>query len=457
MPSKSMYSSRINNANNLLKDIADTNNSFYISIGKSDAWSDTDTDFTDANDYPELVNGATRSLSYETQVRQNFMALKRLTSPYVSHGLRRYDWISGQVYSQWDSTDPDIFTKRFYVITDEFKVYKCIKRGSGNSIIKPTHTDTTPTSESDGYMWRYMYKLSAVQSDRFLTPSYIPVKTVPTSGISIDDDSQYDNQLQSLNIAGKIYTIKVINSGVNYTTAPTVTITGNGTGATATATISTGNVTSINITNAGSGYSVAKVTLSGGGGTGATVEAILSPFNGHGFDPVSELGGEFVILSFKLIGDEEGTFIINDDFRQVSLIKNPTIFGSTTTIATATRLNALRTMRLSSVTNGNQFIVSNIGSIIQSSTDSTIKAFVVSYDTATGDLQYTQNDKTGYKNFVQGSVITSTNGATGTIATLAQDTPDVNIYTGKILIVDNINPVNRTETQQESLTFVIQN
>ena len=453
MTAKAMAYSRINNAENLIDDVKTTTNSYYVCVGKADSWSDVDTDFTDDNLYPELVNGATRTQTYEAQIRQNFLAMKRLTASFITHAIRRYDWVSGQSYVQWDSNDPDIFTKRFYIMTDENRVYKCIKKGVGASTIKPIHNNTTPTSEGDGYMWRFMYAVSSVQVTRFLNNVYIPVKNVTESGLSVDDDIQYANQLESLNIAGKIYTIKVVNGGSGYTSA-TVTITGNGTGATATATLSSGVITAINITNSGSNYSVAKVTITGNG-TGATATATLSPFGGHGYNPVSELGGEFIMASFTLVGDEEGTFIVNDDFRQVSLIKNPNSFG-TTTIATADRLEAVRTMRLSSVTNGTQFITSNTGSIIQSSADATIKAFVVSYDTASGDLKYTQNDKTGYKNFVGGSTITSNTGATGTIATLAQATPDVNIHSGQLLVVDNIQPVNRTLAGQESLTFIIQ-
>jgi hypothetical protein len=379
--------------------------------------------------------------------------MKKLSVPFVSHGIRRYNWISGQTYVAWDSTDPDIFTKRFYVVTDDLNVYKCIRRGAGASSVRPSHTNATPTTEADGYMWRFMYYLSAVNTQRFLTDVYIPVKTVLGVGAIDADNDQYANQLESLNIKGDIYTIKVVNGGSGYTSA-TVVIDGNGTGATATATLSGGVVTGITVTNVGSNYNVAKVTITGNG-TGATAVAVLSPPNGHGYDPVAELGGEFVLVSFTLVGDEENTFIVDDDFRQISLIKNPLNFG-TSVIATADRLEAVKTMRLSSVTNGTSFTQSNVGSVIRSQSDESIKAFVVSYDTASGDLKYTQNDKTGYKPFVQGSTILSNTGATGTISVLAQATPDVNIHSGQLLIVDNIQAVNRTITGQESLTFIIQ-
>jgi hypothetical protein len=80
------------------------------------------------------------------------------------------------------------------------------------------------------------------------------------------------------NIHGRVHTITLLNSGIGYTSAPTVVFTSSsGTGATATAVLGTGptsdKVVAINIVNGGSGYQVAPaVALVGGGGhdAGAT-------------------------------------------------------------------------------------------------------------------------------------------------------------------------------------------
>jgi hypothetical protein len=74
--------------------------------------------------------------------------------------------------------------------------------------------------------------------------------------------------------------IQVVNPGINYTSSPTVTITGDGTGATATATIVNQRVEKITITNSGFGYTRAVVTLSGGGGSSATAVAIVTARTG---------------------------------------------------------------------------------------------------------------------------------------------------------------------------------
>lgn len=77
-------------------------------------------------------------------------------------------------------------------------------------------------------------------------------------------------------ISNGIDSIVVITPGINFTSAPTVTITGDGTGATATATVVGGKIQKITITNAGENYSSAIIELSGGEGTGASARAVMS-------------------------------------------------------------------------------------------------------------------------------------------------------------------------------------
>lgn len=76
-----------------------------------------------------------------------------------------------------------------------------------------------------------------------------------------------------------VASLSLTDGGANYTSAPTVTITGGGgSGATAEAVINseTGEVTEVFLRTYGQGYTSAPtVTLSGGGGTGATATATL--------------------------------------------------------------------------------------------------------------------------------------------------------------------------------------
>ncbi len=70
-----------------------------------------------------------------------------------------------------------------------------------------------------------------------------------------------------------INSIEIIDPGLNYTSEPTVTITGDGFGATAKATILLGKIQKIEITNPGIDYNQAIVTITGGGGFGAVAVA----------------------------------------------------------------------------------------------------------------------------------------------------------------------------------------
>lgn len=90
-------------------------------------------------------------------------------------------------------------------------------------------------------------------------------------------DVRPDSAKGTINALGVVSSIKIINSGSGYTSAPDITITGGGgTGATATAVISNGQVSSIIVNTPGSNFTFTPtVTIANGGGTGATAKAII--------------------------------------------------------------------------------------------------------------------------------------------------------------------------------------
>lgn len=462
------------NAENFKADIADANTSVYVGIGKSDVWSLTTSDTTDTTPFTPAD-----TLDQLGEAHQNVFAYKLLGANDASHVVPRHTWTSGTTYYEWDSNDPDIFDKAFYIITSEFKVYKCIKQGTSTSTQEPVQTLTVPTAESDGYSWKYMYTVSVADAEKFLTTSYMPVKTVdPRAGgqssdynndttaenaLSEADYAQYLNQKASAQHAnaGGIERIELATTsgsgGTGYTSAPTVYITGDGTGAQATATISGGAVTGFTITNKGTGYTIADVRISGGGGSDASARAVISPAGGHGTDPIKELGGFFVAVNTLLEGTGGGDLTVGNDFRQVTLVKNPTNYGLTT-VATAATLNATGALDFASKTG--TFQVDEL--ITQGSGASLVQAYVVSINSGTGEVYYNQNSKTGYGTFAHGSgntVTGQTSGAVGVPKTSASDfltNPEVNKESGQIIFMENRNPINRTATQIEDIKVIIE-
>jgi hypothetical protein len=94
-----------------------------------------------------------------------------------------------------------------------------------------------------------------------------------------------------------ISTIDIVNPGLNYTTAPTVTITGDGIGATATAVIVNGRIDRIDIDTPGSNYTRATVSITGGGGSEGTAVAKLENNEGTLRSYYFKTNGEKVIVN----------------------------------------------------------------------------------------------------------------------------------------------------------------
>jgi hypothetical protein len=513
------------NAENFKEDIGA--NSVYVAIGKPDVWSLTTSDTTDTT--PFTPNDHSDDIG---EARANFMAMQKISSTDITHVIPRYTWDGATAYVAWDSNDGSINDKKYYVITSEFKVYKCIIAGTSTSTIQPTQTLTVPTAESDGYSWKYMYTLTVADSEKFLTTSYLPVKTVSLGGqgtvlgavsssttvilseinskihtgmtvsgtgisgtptvtaiagsvltlsaaqsisnaviltfayandaaaelaLSEGDYAQYLNQKASRDHANAAGIERIeVSAGGTYSSTPTVTITGDGTGATGTAVMSGSGsnqaVASVTVTNKGTDYSYADISFNSGS---ASANATIAPPLGHGVDPVSELGGFFVGINTQLsgAGGAGADLTVGNDFRQISLIKNPTNFG-TTTISTAGTLKAMNYLDFTSgVTVANY----SVDELLVGGT-SGAQAYVVQIDSSNGYIYYTQNSKTGYTDFSNGETVTGQTSTTAGVleSSSAVGDPEVNRGSGEILFLENRNPINRSTTQIEDIKVIIE-
>lgn len=98
-----------------------------------------------------------------------------------------------------------------------------------------------------------------------------------------------------------------------------------------------GIIKKVSMVNVGTNYRFLTATVISGlaaGGNNATLIPKVSPPGGHGKDAVRELGGAYVMLNTRLIGNEGEDFPVEDDFRKVHLLVNPTISGSPVTSTT---------------------------------------------------------------------------------------------------------------------------
>jgi len=415
---------RVHNAQQFAEAFSEASNTImYLFIGKN-------TTFPNDNSPPTPVN-STANIEYTPW--RDMYAAKRITTSDVTHAIERYDWTSGTVYDQYDDQDTDLLEDDFYAMTDEYNVYKCLfNAGATASTTKPTGVSTSPFTTADGYIWKYMYTVTTAKALKFLTNEYISVQTLASD----DGTDQWD--VQQAAVDGGIHVVKVTAGGSGYATAPAVTITGDGTGATANSTITANVVTKVTITAAGTGYTRASVSFASGA---ATANAIISPQGGHGSDAVEELGGKFIMLNVRLDGNESNTFSVANEFRQVGIVRDPYLYG-TTTRAVASSFRQSFKYQLSSISG--TFTVdetitsgSNTASLIEFTTPSI-------FTTLPLNLPFANTT----------TVTGGTSGATGTIAAIT--TPGLKPYSGDIIYVENRVPIARADDQIEDVKLVIQ-
>jgi hypothetical protein len=210
-----------------------------------------------------------------------------------------------------------------------------------------------------------------------------------------------------------------------------------------------GVVTAISMSNIGSGYNEALVAITGGGGTGAVARAIISPPGGHGANAADELGAFFMMCNVNLDSAEgSGDFPIDNDFRQLGLIRNPFNYG-TTTKATASTLQATRSLVYASLAGG-AFAVDQI---ITGGT-SGAQAYITSIDVGTNTVRYHQDESTGYGVFQTSETISNASSVTATISSLGN--PEVAKFTGEVLYIENRSAVARANSQIEDIKLVLE-
>ena len=122
------------------------------------------------------------------------------------------------------------------------------------------------------------------------------------------------------------------NRGSSFKISPRVIISGDGQNAVARVNVNanTGSISDITMINRGSGYTYADVAIIGNTGivsaettTSAIARVVISPPGGHGADAINELYANRVGISVAFAGTENGSIPATNDFRKISLIKDP--------------------------------------------------------------------------------------------------------------------------------------
>ena len=485
---------RLNNAKQFVEDMTEGSSKAYMFVGRGHAWSD------DSNP-PTPVDNA----NDEFDAYRNMIAMKAITSSDISHAIVRRDWTSGTTYDEYrhnytssntaSSGATSLWSSLYYVITDDYNVYKCISNGTADgsaanaSTVKPDHTTLATPTESDQYQWKYMYSISASDVIKFVTNDFIPVKTLGAQlavaggvdtgsqdgrlGDAATDDGSAQWDVENGAVDGALDKVRVKSGGSGYTNGSHtgVAIRGDGSSGACTITVSGNAVTAVSITTAGSGYTTAFIAnedipgydnasqKADGTNNSANIEFIIQPKHGHGADPIEELGGNYVILNSRLeYGEGSGDFPTDNDFRQIGVVTNPTDAGGNT-LCSATTRTAYKKMTFQS----SGFSAPTVDTVIRNASteeETTAVGIVVSVDSTNRIISYLPhpNEAGGIVAFANGNTVySSTSTNHGTLnSSSAITAEEVERYSGDIIYLENRTAVSRASDQIEDIKLIVE-
>ena len=458
-------------------------NTMYLGIGRPQAFATatrgdarTNNEGTDTTPLTPADNLNAQHFPFD-----DMMAAKKIAASDVTFAVPRRNWTTGTTYDIYRHDYGEYATgtttaitanggastlhdSAFFVLTTARNVYKCLDNDNNTaSTVEPTGTATTVLTTADGYKWKYMYTLSASQQANFLSTDFMAVAT--------------DSTVSSASIDGAIDVIKIKTAGSGGTngTHTGIAIRGDGSGGVCSVTVAGGVVTAVTVTTAGTGYTFATVSnaqIVTAGATslsGAELDVIIPPKGGHGKNAIEELGGFYVMMNTSLEGTESGNsgdLTVANDFRKITLIRDPNAGGSA---ATATTLRATKGINLSGVSGS--YVVDE--KITQASTGAVGK--VVEWDSTNSILYYIQTrhtnegiDTNGNQTAFSGTnTVSGAGGATGTPTTTSSTIDSVSFTSGysaseidhdsgDILYIENRAPITRAADQTENIKLVIE-
>lgn len=264
---------------------------------------------------------------------------------------------------------------------------------------------------------------------------------VLTADLSPGDVDTLQANTELLTPDGRIMAYPVISGGFGYGSAPTITVEGDGTGASAYAVVNNGAVEKVVVEGYGLGYRWANVTI-GGPGQGAVVRAVRAPYGGHGKDPINGMFARTLMFYTNISKDTNQGFAVNNDFRQLGIIKNPRQFGKVALLK-------------SSLTSACYVLTGTVDTLKFTAdmdlylAELTGRRFRIVAVTPTGMLVQSLDNAVP----VVGSVFLNSQSETFTAAGVVA--PTVDKYSGDILFIDNKQAFTPTADQTVTLRTVI--
>jgi len=509
---------RILNANNFVETVDNSANSYYVVVGLTNPTSPS-VGFGRSTTWNTNTPSPEDSFNYINHTGDTQVFGKKVTSDNIRRLITRRNWTQGTRYEMfrhdYSISNPSpvtsssrLYDSSYYVMNKNFDVYVCIDNGSsgisttGNaSQDEPLFTDLEPTragESGDGYIWKYLFTVPPSDIIKFDSTEYISVPGDWPTSTTTQIQSVRENGDSTVN-NNQIKKVYIDQQGFGYTqnqTGKELDIIGDGTGAKVVIdTDSEGKITKTSVSSGGQGYTYGMVDLGtlGTPSTRAKLIPIIPPSRGHGFDLYKELGTD-KLLVYARFDDSTKDFPTDTKFSQISIIKNPTSIGSTSTF-TANQFSSVNAIKVISPT-GTPVIGEKLE---QSVTGGTALGYIVSYDTDTNVVKYYQDrslffnqttgDQTDYVGVTTNSKVLdfvssadkisaptsgfsasvdtnfsgiSTNPSGNKVISLGVNfesgiaSPEINKGSGEVIYLDNRPLITRNSRQKEDIKIILE-
>jgi hypothetical protein len=428
--------------------------SLYAFIGRVTPWPD------EIN--PPVPTQDQRSIK---GIFKDIITTKLITSSDISPVIPRIDWNSSTVYDYYEDTEDmlavdsdNIIIKQFYVRNRFDQIFKCLWNNNGSpSTVEPqflpgTFDNSFLVKTADGYKWKFMYSLDAGLKQKFFDANWMPVPI-----------EEVPNPISNFAAEGSVDVINITTVGRGYTPGgATITISGDGQFANGTPVINAaGYLYDVTMANTGTGYTYAEAVINVLPGfpspnVVAIAEAPASPIGGHGFDPLSELGCNHVMVAPEFIESEGGLIPTDMTYRQVGLLVDPVSQQSilNTPISYANGAIYDVTTKL--------FVSPGTGNYVSGQTiyqganlaTATFSAKIVSFDSLNNIVKVINITGTPVNNQ---ALIQDASGVVGTAVRtlLTTENPNFIIYSGYMAYIENREGVARSPDGTEQFRIVL--
>ena len=253
----------------------------------------------------------------------------------------------------------------------------------------------------------------------------------------------YAYGLANISPGGTITNVEIVSGGDNYIEGIAKVVQSS---AIAYAKTTAGVISEVEIEYAGIGFSYIDPIIVSTNGSGADIEVSISPYGGHGSDPVNELKASHLMINTRVIYGENDDFTVDNDIRRLGFITNVSEFGTDGSVIDAFS-DTLSAMELISTEDDIDI------SLDESLFGATGGAHATIIDKLGDDIRVIRSP--GISNsldFILGERVYSPLG--DSIINSIQKSEYVP-YSGDILYINNIDAIERSPNQLESINFIL--